>query len=142
MDAHPRARWPRPVPLIGDPTRAAERAADPSGWAFDEASVSALHAVIGARRDVRRYRADPVPPELLHRVLAAAGLDVTTVHPTMLTNGETGEAPVVRDATTVGHVSGMPKVSRAALATAMLDAAEDPATVGRRLIVTRPGKVR
>ena len=63
MDAHPRARWPRPVPLIGDPTRAAERAADPSGWAFDEASVSALHAVIGARRDVRRYRADPVPPE-------------------------------------------------------------------------------
>jgi uncharacterized protein YbjT (DUF2867 family) len=74
--------------------------------------------------------------------LAAAGLDVTTVHPTMLTNGETGEAPVVRDATTVAHVSGMPKVSRAALATAMLDAAEDPATVGRRLIVTRPGKVR
>ena len=74
--------------------------------------------------------------------LAAAGLDVTTVHPTMLTNGETGEAPVVRDATTVAHVSGMPKVPRAALATAMLDAAEDPATVGRRLIVTRPGKVR
>ena len=71
MDAHPRARWPRPVPLIGDPTRAAERAADPSGWAFDESSVSALHAVIGARRDVRRYRADPVPPELLRRVLAA-----------------------------------------------------------------------
>ena len=71
MDAHPRARWPRPVPLIGDPTRAAERAADPSGWAFDEASVSALHAVIGARRDVRRYRADPVPPETLRRVLAA-----------------------------------------------------------------------
>ena len=74
--------------------------------------------------------------------LAAAGLDVTTVHPTMLTNGETGEAPVVRDATTVAHVSGMPKVPRAALATAMLDAAEDPATVGRRLIVTLPGKVR
>ena len=71
MDVHPRARWPRPVPLIGDPTRAAERAADPSGWAFDQASVSALHAVIGARRDVRRYRADPVPPELLRQVLAA-----------------------------------------------------------------------
>ena len=71
MDAHPRARWPRPVPLIGDPTRAAERAADPSGWAFDEASVSALHAVIDARRDVRRYRPDPVPPEVLRRVLAA-----------------------------------------------------------------------
>jgi uncharacterized protein YbjT (DUF2867 family) len=74
--------------------------------------------------------------------LAATGLDVTTVYPTMLTNGETGEAPVVRDATTVAHVSGMPKVPRAALATAMLDAAEDPSTVGRRLIVTLPGKVR
>ena len=74
--------------------------------------------------------------------LAGTGLDVTTVYPTMLTNGTSVEAPEVRDATTVGHVSGMPKVPRAAVATAMLDAAEDPATVGRRLIVTRPGKVR
>jgi hypothetical protein len=49
---------------------------------------------------------------------------------------------VVRDATTVGHVSGMPKVPRADVATAMLDAAEDTSTVGRRLIVTLPGKVR
>src|SRR3954453_10047026 len=71
MDAHPSARWPRPVPLIGDPTRAAERAADPSGWAFDDASVSALHAGIEGRRDVRQSRADPVPTELLRRVLAA-----------------------------------------------------------------------
>jgi uncharacterized protein YbjT (DUF2867 family) len=74
--------------------------------------------------------------------LAATGLDVTTVYPTMLTNGTSAEDPVVRDATTVGHVSGMPKVPRAAVATAMLDAAEDPSTVGRRLIVTRSGKVR
>ncbi|MCU1668245.1 MAG: cobT [Blastococcus sp.] len=63
--------WPRPVPLIGDRTHAAQRAADPSGWAFDEASVSALHAVIDARRDIRRYRADPIPAELLRGVLAA-----------------------------------------------------------------------
>ncbi|MDQ1742959.1 MAG: nicotinate-nucleotide--dimethylbenzimidazole phosphoribosyltransferase, partial [Pseudonocardiales bacterium] len=63
--------WPRPVPLIGDRTAASERAADPSGWAFDDDTVSALHRVIGARRDVRRYRPDPVPDELLRDVLAA-----------------------------------------------------------------------
>jgi nicotinate-nucleotide--dimethylbenzimidazole phosphoribosyltransferase len=71
MDAHPRTSWPRPVPLIGDRTRAAERDADPSGWAFDAASITALHEVIDARRDIRRYRADPIPPEVLRRVLAA-----------------------------------------------------------------------
>ena len=63
--------WPRPVPLIGDRTRAAERAADPRGWAFDEAGIAALHAVIDARRDIRRFRPDAVPPEVLRRVLAA-----------------------------------------------------------------------
>jgi nicotinate-nucleotide--dimethylbenzimidazole phosphoribosyltransferase len=63
--------WPRPVPLIGDPSAASERAADLSGWAFDDDTVSALHRVIRARRDVRRYRPDPVPDELLRSVLAA-----------------------------------------------------------------------
>ena len=63
--------WPRPVPVIGDRTHAAERAADPSGWAFDPATVEALHTVIGARRDIRRYRPDPVPPEVLRSVLEA-----------------------------------------------------------------------
>ncbi|WP_346622738.1 5,6-dimethylbenzimidazole synthase [Blastococcus montanus] len=63
--------WPRPVPVIGDRTHAAERAADPAGWAFDAGSVAALHEVIEARRDIRRYRPDPVPPELLRTVLEA-----------------------------------------------------------------------
>jgi nicotinate-nucleotide--dimethylbenzimidazole phosphoribosyltransferase len=63
--------WPRPVPLIGDPTSAATRAADPSGWAFDAETVAAVHSVIGARRDIRRYRPDAIPPELLRSVLAA-----------------------------------------------------------------------
>ena len=71
MDGQPRTRWPRPVPLIGDRTRAAERAADPAGWAFDPAAVDALHDVIAARRDIRRFRPDPVPPDVLRRVLAA-----------------------------------------------------------------------
>ena len=63
--------WPRPVPVIGDRTHAAARAADPSGWAFDPATVEALRTVIGARRDIRRYRPDAVPPELLRAVLEA-----------------------------------------------------------------------
>ncbi|MCW2812452.1 MAG: cob(II)yrinic acid a,c-diamide reductase [Friedmanniella sp.] len=64
--------WPRPVPLVGDQTSAAERAADVDGWAFPVEAREALHAVIGARRDVRRYRPDPVPDEVLTRVLGAA----------------------------------------------------------------------
>lgn len=63
--------WPRPVPTVGDRTSAAERAADPSGWALDAAVQEALEQVVGLRRDVRKYRPDPVPPPLLERVLAA-----------------------------------------------------------------------
>jgi nicotinate-nucleotide--dimethylbenzimidazole phosphoribosyltransferase len=63
--------WPRPVPLIGDRTSAADRAADPAGWALGEPVASALATVLAARRDVRRFRPDPVPPELLRQVLAA-----------------------------------------------------------------------
>ncbi|MGY1748561.1 5,6-dimethylbenzimidazole synthase [Modestobacter sp. SYSU DS0511] len=64
--------WPRPVPLIGDGTAASERAADPTGWALPEADRSGLYRTIGARRDVRRYRPDPVPDAVLTRVLTAA----------------------------------------------------------------------
>ncbi|MCU1396882.1 MAG: cob(II)yrinic acid a,c-diamide reductase [Ilumatobacteraceae bacterium] len=63
--------WARPVPLIGDATSAAERAEDPRGWAFDGEAQAALAAVIGARRDIRRYRADPVPALDLDAVLLA-----------------------------------------------------------------------
>src|ERR1700733_15114187 len=63
--------WQRPVPLVGDTTSAADRSAAPAGWAFDEATIASLHSVIGARRDIRRYRPDPVPPEILRQVLDA-----------------------------------------------------------------------
>lgn len=63
--------WPRPIPVLGDVTSAVERASDPTGWAFDEQTIGAVQAVIAARRDIRRYRPDDVPPEILHRVLLA-----------------------------------------------------------------------
>jgi len=63
--------WPRPVPIIGDQSAASERAGDPSGWALGEQVTAALATVLGARRDVRRYRPDPVPAELLDAVLGA-----------------------------------------------------------------------
>ncbi|MEA2396385.1 MAG: nicotinate-nucleotide--dimethylbenzimidazole phosphoribosyltransferase [Solirubrobacteraceae bacterium] len=55
-----------------DPSRAAERAADPGGWRMAPEVRAALAQVIGARRDIRRFRPDDVPDELLHRLLAAA----------------------------------------------------------------------
>jgi len=64
--------WPRPVPLIGDQTSAAERAAAPDAWAFPGPARDALYDVIAARRDIRRFRPDPVPPDVLDRVLLAA----------------------------------------------------------------------
>lgn len=64
--------WPRPVPLIGDRTSASERAADPTGWALPPSVRAGLHEVIAARRDVRRFRPDPVPDDVLGRVLTAA----------------------------------------------------------------------
>jgi nicotinate-nucleotide--dimethylbenzimidazole phosphoribosyltransferase len=60
------------VPLVGDTTSASQRAADPTGWAMGEQVRDALHRVVGARRDVRRFRPDPVPADVLERVLSAA----------------------------------------------------------------------
>ncbi|MFA4929323.1 MAG: 5,6-dimethylbenzimidazole synthase, partial [Patulibacter sp.] len=63
----------RPATPAGfDASRAAERAADPSGWRFPEAERDALQAIIAERRDIRRFRPDPVPQEVLDRILTAA----------------------------------------------------------------------
>ncbi len=63
--------WARPVPLVGDVSSAEERKADPQGWAMGADIQAALDAVIGARRDIRRFRADPVDQRLVEQVLAA-----------------------------------------------------------------------
>lgn len=68
----PSREWRRPVPLVGDPSSAAERAAQPDAWAFPAEARDSLHQIIAARRDVRRYRPDPVDGQLLERVLRAA----------------------------------------------------------------------
>ncbi len=85
--------WRRPVPLVGDTTAASQRAADPSGWAFPDEVREALHEVIAARRDVRRYRPDPVPHDVLERVLTAAHRAPSVGH------SQPWRFVVVRDAT-------------------------------------------
>jgi nicotinate-nucleotide--dimethylbenzimidazole phosphoribosyltransferase len=64
--------FPRPVPLIGDTSTARERSIQPDGWAFGVEERNALYAIVAARRDVRRYRPDPVPNAIVERVLKAA----------------------------------------------------------------------
>lgn len=64
-------RYARPVPTVGDVSSAAERREDPAGWAMGEAVTEALASVVAGRRDIRRYRPDPVPEDLLTAVLEA-----------------------------------------------------------------------
>jgi uncharacterized protein YbjT (DUF2867 family) len=105
----------------------------------DTAAVASFSARLSFQTAMRALYRDKQEAESTH---AATGLDVTTVNPTMLTNGSSDATPVVRDVATVVHVSGMPKVPRASVATALLDAAENPATIGKRLLITLPDRVR
>ena len=61
-----------PTPAGFDSSRAAERAADPTGWRFPDDELAAVHRVIAERRDIRRFRPDDVPADVLERVLGAA----------------------------------------------------------------------
>src|SRR3954469_19024339 len=61
-----------PTPTGFDPSRAAERAADPRGWRFPVPEREAVQRVIAERRDIRRFRPDAVPEEVLRRLLEAA----------------------------------------------------------------------
>jgi nicotinate-nucleotide--dimethylbenzimidazole phosphoribosyltransferase len=66
-------RLVRPATPAGhDPSRAAQRAGDPQGWRYEDNDLEAVHRVIAERRDIRRFRPDPVPDDVLGRVLAAA----------------------------------------------------------------------
>jgi nicotinate-nucleotide--dimethylbenzimidazole phosphoribosyltransferase len=61
-----------PTPEGFDASRAAERAADPRGWRYGDEARAAVHRVIADRRDIRRFRPDDVPADVLRRVLEAA----------------------------------------------------------------------
>jgi nicotinate-nucleotide--dimethylbenzimidazole phosphoribosyltransferase len=61
-----------PTPPGFDASRAAERAADPRGWRYGDDARAAVHRVIADRRDIRRFRPDEVPGDVLRRVLDAA----------------------------------------------------------------------
>jgi nicotinate-nucleotide--dimethylbenzimidazole phosphoribosyltransferase len=71
MSTDERLRRP-PTPEGFDPSRAAERAADPIAWRFDDDDLETVHRVIAQRRDIRRFRPDDVPDAVLMRVLEAA----------------------------------------------------------------------
>jgi nicotinate-nucleotide--dimethylbenzimidazole phosphoribosyltransferase len=49
-----------------------ERAAAPDAWQFAPSVRDGLYEVVRSRRDVRRFRPDAVPAEVLERVLTAA----------------------------------------------------------------------
>jgi nicotinate-nucleotide--dimethylbenzimidazole phosphoribosyltransferase len=61
-----------PTPPGFDASRAAERGAAPQGWRYAEEERATVHRVIAERRDIRRFRPDDVPEDVLTRVLAAA----------------------------------------------------------------------
>lgn len=65
------ATWPRPRPVVGDPTSSAERAEDPQAWAMPGNTRAALADVIAARRDIRRFRSDDVDASIVEHVLRA-----------------------------------------------------------------------
>ena len=71
VSASNRIRRP-PTPAGFDASRAAERAGDPRGWRYGEQERAAVHRVIAERRDIRRFRPEEVPEDILGRVLDAA----------------------------------------------------------------------
>ena len=74
--------------------------------------------------------------------LLRSGLDWTGIYPVILNDAPLSQAVEVRSLSEVNKVSGLPKVSRANVAKAMLDAAENPSTIGQRLLVTQQGTIK
>jgi nicotinate-nucleotide--dimethylbenzimidazole phosphoribosyltransferase len=63
-----------PLPPEFDDSRARERRAHPAGGRFDDRERAAVWRAIEQRRDIRRFRPDPIPTELVDRILEAAHL--------------------------------------------------------------------
>jgi nicotinate-nucleotide--dimethylbenzimidazole phosphoribosyltransferase len=61
-----------PLPPDFDDSRAVERRDNVAGWRFDQVQRAGVWRAIAERRDIRRFRPDPLPDELLHRLLEAA----------------------------------------------------------------------
>jgi nicotinate-nucleotide--dimethylbenzimidazole phosphoribosyltransferase len=61
-----------PLPPGFDDSRARARRADPAAGRFDEAARAGLWRAITERRDIRRFRAEPLDDRLLERLLEAA----------------------------------------------------------------------
>lgn len=61
-----------PTPPGFDASRAADRAAAPQSWRYSDDARAAVHRVIAERRDIRRFRPDEIPDDVLQRVLEAA----------------------------------------------------------------------
>jgi uncharacterized protein YbjT (DUF2867 family) len=80
--------------------------------------------------------------ELSEALLPGSGLKWTGVYPVGLTNGPLSDAVEVRPMALVRKVSGLPRVSRANVARAMLDAARNDQTIGQKLLVSSKGSVR
>ena len=76
----PATIWPRPIPTVGDTSSAYERAEDPAGWAFPVEAIEALGRIVAGRRDIRRYRPNPVPEDLVRAVIESGHLGPSVGH--------------------------------------------------------------
>jgi nicotinate-nucleotide--dimethylbenzimidazole phosphoribosyltransferase len=66
-------RFERPaLPLGFDDSRARDRRTDPAGWRFGDAERTGVWRAIDERRDIRRFRSDPIPEDLVRHLLEAA----------------------------------------------------------------------
>ena len=61
-----------PLPPGFDDSRARARRDDPAGWRFDEDERAGVWRAIAERRDIRRFRPEPLPAKLVTRLLEAA----------------------------------------------------------------------
>ncbi len=119
--------YKRPIPLIGDATSAFERANDLDGWAFEPHARDALHAIIAARRDVRRYRPDDIDEVTLQHLLQAAHSAPSVGHSQpwrfiVVRNGQTrAKAAWLADQERLAQAAGLDEDSARQLLTLQLE---------------------